>query len=63
MYTLLGAPQVYRPRQPRQSPLWRCLHDHYAAFKSIISRRLSKHMAFGVRWLIVSLESFWNVAI
>lgn len=26
--------KVYRPRQPRQSPLWRCLHDHYAAFKS-----------------------------
>ena len=25
---------LYRPRQPRQSPLWRCLHDHYAAFKS-----------------------------
>ena len=26
--------KVYRPRQPRQSPLWRCLYDHYAAFKS-----------------------------
>ena len=30
---------VYRPRQPRRSPLWKCLRQHFGPFRDQYDRR------------------------
>ena len=40
------ASKVYRPRQPRQSPLWRCLRDHYERFRLNYEQTFEKTHGF-----------------
>ena len=37
---------VYHPREPTDSPLWRILHQHYAAFKSGYDEYCEKQYGF-----------------
>ena len=38
--------KVYRPRKPRQSPLWRCLRDHYERFRLNYEQTFEKTHGF-----------------
>ena len=38
--------QVYRPRRPRQSPLWQCLSGHFDAFQEIYEERYQPRYGF-----------------
>jgi hypothetical protein len=38
--------QVYRPRRPRQSPLWRCLSGHFDAFLAAYEERYQSRYGF-----------------
>jgi len=38
--------QVYRPRRPRQSPLWQCLSRHLDAFQEIYEERYPPRYGF-----------------
>lgn len=37
---------VYQPREPTDSPLWKVLHQHYAAFKSGYDEYCEKQYGF-----------------
>jgi hypothetical protein len=38
--------QVYRPRRPRQSPLWQCLSGHFDAFLAAYEERYQPRYGF-----------------
>jgi hypothetical protein len=38
--------QVYRPRRPRQSPLWQCLSGHFDAFLEAYEERYQSRYGF-----------------
>ena len=38
--------QVYRPRRPRQSPLWQCLSGHFDAFLDVYEERYQSRFGF-----------------
>jgi hypothetical protein len=38
--------QVYRPRRPRQSPLWQCLSGHFDTFLDVYEERYQPRYGF-----------------
>ena len=38
--------QVYRPRRPRQSPLWQCLTRHFDSFQAVYEERYQSRHGF-----------------
>ena len=38
--------QVYRPRRPKQSPLWQCLSRHFDAFQELYEERYQPRYGF-----------------
>ena len=39
-------PEGYRPRQPRKSPLYRLLKEHFSEFKGVYKKRFQKRYGF-----------------
>ena len=42
----VGREKVYRPRKPRESPLWRCFHDHFDDFLKDYEGRFQPKFGF-----------------
>ena len=41
-----GALKVYRPRKPKESPLWQCISTHFDTFLAVYEARYQPRYGF-----------------